>query len=269
MSRFLLCLMAALFAGATPGVAHEFWIEPEKFQLQNSEDLVVHLRNGQEFKGSTLAYFPSQIDRFEIWRAGKALPVSGRMGDIPALAQRANGAGLMTLIHQTAPATLTYKTWEKFQTFADHKDFPDLRARHMSRGLPETGFSETYLRFAKALVAVGTGEGRDVDTGMETEFVALANPYTDDLSKGMPVRLLYLGAPRADAQVEMFARAPGGTVEITLHRTDSDGVVILPVRAGHTYLLDAVVLRPAPAAGKPVWETLWAGLCFALPDGGS
>ena len=74
---------------------------------------------------------------------------------------------------------------------------------------------------------------------------------------------------RADAQVELFEKAPGGAVEITYHRTDARGIAMLPVRPGHAYMADAVVLR-APSAALAAergvaWETLWAELNFAVP----
>ena len=55
------------------------------------------------------------------------------------------------------------------------------------------------------------------------------------------------------------------TVTVTTTRTDTAGKARIAVAAGHEYLLDAVVLRPAPEGAKAVWETLWAALTFAVP----
>jgi hypothetical protein len=41
--------------------------------------------------------------------------------------------------------------------------------------------------------------------------------------------------------------------------------VNIPVKSGHEYLLDAVVLRAADPDDGAVWETLWAALTFAVP----
>ena len=101
---------------------------------------------------------------------------------------------------------------------------------------------------------------------METEFIALSNPYTDDLTQGMAVQILYQGAPRADAQIEIFDRAPDDEVTITTLQTDAEGRASIPVKPGHSYLLDAVVLREAPKGGDAVWQTLWAAITFSVPD---
>lgn len=255
----------ALACLAAPAASHEFWIEPEKYQVESGAPLRADLRNGQKFRGVALAYFATKTARFELIRQGGATPVEGRMGDIPALDAAAGAPGLLVIVHETEPETLVYATWDKFRDFVRHKDAAWVEAAHAARGLPPEGFTETYRRFAKALVAVGDGRGQDAATGMETEFVALGNPYTDPPGDGLTVALLYRGAARGDAQVEVFDKAPDGEVTIALLRTDAQGRVRVPLRPGHRYLLDAVVLRPAPEGGEPVWESLWAALSFAVP----
>lgn len=265
MTRVFPVLLAAICLIAGPASSHEFWIDPENYQVQTGAPLRADLRIGQNFTGAAYPFFTGQTARFEVIRDGRTDPYVGRMGDLPALSTAAGAEGLVVILHQTTASTVHYAEWEKFASFAAHKDFPDIRARHLDRGLPEDGFSETYTRFAKALIGVGAARGMDAPTGMETEFVALANPYTDDLSGGFPVRVLYRGQPRPRAQVEVFDRAPDGTVTITRRRTDAAGEALIPVAAGHVYLLDAVVLRPAPEESAAVWETLWAAMTFSVP----
>jgi len=96
----------------------------------------------------------------------------------------------------------------------------------------------------------------------------------DDLPDRLPVQVLYREKPRIGAQVEIFERrsdAPdAGPARITTVLTNDDGIALIPVKAGHDYLLDNVILRaPAPALAEAkgaVWETLWAALTFAVPD---
>lgn len=260
-------IMAAFLALPTTLGAHEFWIEPDAYQVAPGANLTAKLRVGEEFKGSEQSYLPRNFRRFDMRCDGQMAKVPGRAGDRPALAVKAPGDGLCVAIHVTQNFSLTYREWQKFVNFAEHKDFRSALADHAARGLPETGFKEIYSRHAKSLVAVGSGRGADSVVGLETEIVAEANPYTDTVSGGLPIRVLYQGKPRANAQVELFAKSPSGSVEVTLHRTDGTGRVRLPVRAGYAYLADAVVLRPvAPQnEGDPVWESLWASLTFAVP----
>ncbi|WP_232796393.1 DUF4198 domain-containing protein [Roseovarius salinarum] len=254
---------------AGPLHAHEFWIEPLTFQAKTGAEVAAHLRNGEEFEGTPQPYSPRRTARAEVRLGGETRPIESRAGDLPALRVTPRTEGLMVLAYEARHRNVTYESWDKFAAFAAHKDFPDIAARHDARGLPRKDFTETYTRHCKALVGVGDGRGRDARLGLETEFVALADPYAEGLSGSLPVRLFYRDAPRADAQVEVFERAPGGEVRIFTTRTDAQGRAEVPVRPGHDYLLDAVVLRePAPELAEArgaVWETLWASLVFSVP----
>lgn len=255
---------------AVPVTAHEFWIEPDQFQVPIGGTLQADFKNGQNFRGSTLSFFDRRSETFAVIENGQRSALEPRSGDRPALNIPApDRDALAVVIHETAPSTLTYKEWAKFMTFAAHKDFRNAATDHEAAGWPMEGFKERYTRHAKALLAVGSGAGDDVTTGMQTEFVALSNPYDPAFDGQMQVRLLYQGAVRPDAQVEVFARAPGGSVDVTLHRTNAAGEAVIPVISGHSYIFDAVVLRPAAdmvdPAKDPVWETLWAALTFAVP----
>ena len=250
-----------------PATAHEFWISPEDYTVTSPEQLLANIRVGQNFKGSAYSYIPANVVRFELVMNGKAVMVEGRVGDRPALHVDAPAEGLVTVVHQTSDSFLTYTEAEKFVNFVTHKDFDGVLEEHKARGLPETGFRERYSRYAKSLIAVGTGEGADSNVGLLTEIVALGNPYVDDMSGGLPVQVLYENTPRANTQVEIYDRPPEGDVIVSTVRTDGDGKAMIPVAPGHEYLVDAVVMRALDpvADNDPVWESLWASLTFMVP----
>lgn len=268
MTIFRLALACALLSGA-PAVAHEFWIEPLEYQVESGDPIAAHLRNGENFKGSAMAWFDKRFTRFDIISGDHMRPVEGRMGDSPALQTRAGDDGLLIVVHETTESTVTYREWDKFLSFVAHKDFATAVQTHEAQGWPKANFREAYTRHVKSLIAVGSGAGVDRAFGLETEFISLTNPYGPNFDNNMKVELTYDGNPRPDAQIEVFDRAPDGTVAITLHRTDAAGHATIPVQPGHEYLFDAVVLRPSPRAGTsdtaPLWETLWAALTFAVP----
>jgi hypothetical protein len=265
-------IFAALFAMivALPAASHEFWIEPLAYQIAPDDVMQGELINGQEFGGSQLAFLPQRFTRFTAASGMRQSDVENRLGARPALDIAPLAEGLHAISYESRMATIGYAEWEKFLKFAAHKDFVDIEAVHDSRGLPRSGFTEGYWRFAKTLIGVGHSVGNDFRTGLATEFVALDNPYTAELSDGLRVQLHYLDGIVADGQVELFEKAPDGTVEITLHRTNDEGIATLPVKAGHSYLVDHVVLREPSAElaaeADIEWETLWAALTFGIPE---
>ncbi|KIN72362.1 DUF4198 domain-containing protein [Sulfitobacter guttiformis] len=262
--------ISTILLAAPVANAHEFWIDPPEFQVESSAAFTADLRNGQLFEGTVQSYFADRNTRFDVTIGDTTVPVTGRMGDRPALQIDAPGQdGLMIIAHEAAPSSLTYAEWPKFLAFVEHKDFKEAEAVHTAQGWAKEGFKEIYTRHSKSLVAVGSGEGSDRELGLTTEFVALENPYAADFDGTLDVALLYNGAPRADAQIEVYERDPEDAVTVSILRTDAMGNASVPLVEGMEYLLDAVVLRPVEGAttveAGPVWETLWASMTFAMP----
>lgn len=267
MKAVWVALTVSLIGLGGKGAAHEFWIDPLTFQIAPGDRAEAHLRVGTEFEGNSMSYLPRNFIRFEVLTGDDVRPVEGRLGDIPGFAMDDMAEGLAIVVHQTTQSRLTWREWDRFAGFLEHKDLGDAAELQAERGLDQENVREGYTRFAKSLMAVGDGVGTDRRVGLRTEIVALANPYTDDLSDGLPVQVWLEDDPRADVQVELFDRAPDGTITITLHRTDADGIVRLPVQSGHVYQVDAVTLIPVTPEEDidPEWLTYWANLTFAVP----
>lgn len=247
--------------------AHEFWIDPVDHLVAPGTPVVADIRVGTEYEGSSYSYIPQRFHRFDYSLGGDVLPVEGTVGDRPAMNITPDGEGLLVAIHVTTDQRLIWDTWEKFSNFLTHKDLTWGLEEHDARGLPREKVRERYSRYAKSLIAVGEGAGNDIEAGLLTEIIALENPYFDDMSDGLDMRAMYQGAPLKDTQIEVFEKAADGTVRIFLARTDATGAATIPVRPGHRYMLDAVILRPLDAVEDtdPAWESLWANLTFEVP----
>ena len=238
------------------------------FQVAPNDELGVDFINGQEFKGSPLAWFGNRFDLAEIHLGETRVEMDGRLGDLPAVTYVPQQDGLLVMVAETRPLALSYSKEAKFKNFVDHKGF-DIDPN--AQAYP---FTEVYTRHVKALVQVGDIAQQDRTFGLETEFVALENPYLDDMSDGFDVQILYQSVPRPAAQIEVFEMDPEGFVTIWTQISDAEGRATIAVKPSHRYLLDAVVLRPPAATtlermGKPEkikWETLWAALTFRVPD---
>jgi hypothetical protein len=269
-TAIMLRILALLLVLPGAALAHELWVEPTDYTVAPDAMVQARIFNGQSFGGNEVALFPPRIASFTLYLGDEAAEVAGRAGDSPALNMAPLGEGLHIAAYVSSGDLLTYDSYGQFARFVEHKDFAGwVHHQHRDRGLSEDGIKEYYTRYSKALIAVGDGAGQDRALGLETELVALANPFTDDVTGGLPVLALYQGQPRVDAQIELFDKAPDGTVVTTYYRTDAQGQALLPVVAGHSYLVDAVVLRvpsDALAADKgAMWESLWAALTFAVP----
>lgn len=259
---YCFCLDAAL--------AHEVWIEPLQWEIPEGDTAVANLVNGEDFEGNSLIWNPRSIVLAEKRQGAENAPLEGRLGDSPAFTTPTSDVGLLTLIYQSTHSTVTYRDYDKFAQFLTSKGWEETLQAHAMRDLPRSPVKEAYVRFAKALLAVGDGTGADTARGLELELVALDNPYTYG-GDNLRVQLLYRDVPLAGNKVTVFARDAAGAANDFEMTTNGDGQVSFAPEPGMTYLVDSVLLREPKRAlvvetKGAVWESLWASLTFRAPD---
>lgn len=238
----LIVLPAVFGLAAAPALAHEYWIEPLQYRVEAGAEIQARLKVGQNFAGDNLPFLPDRMEEAGITSKAGTAPLSGMIGDLPAISETAGPAGLHVIHYYSRPSTLTHADFGRFEKFVREAGDETILALHKARKLPQTGFIEAYSRCAKALVQVGAGnQGADSLTGMPLELLAEKNPYGLAAGSDLPVRLYWLGEPLAAAQITIFQNEDD--VQITTIRTDGNGRAQIPLVRG-TVLLDAVRIIP-------------------------
>ncbi len=265
---FSLIFWLGLWIG--PAQAHEVWLEPAQWWMEDKAEIKADLLNGENLKGVKLSWNAARTRRAELWQGNDKTPINGRLGDVPAITALPGDTGLATLIYQSDISTITYTDYAKFAGFVLEKGEADVLAEHAARRLPDAPIKEAYSRFVKALVAIGTGAGQDAPRGLEIEIVALSNPYTLTPDEDMQVQVLYRDAPLTNHRVTVFMRAETGDVTSFHLPTDAEGKASFTIVPAQTYLVDAVVVREPDRdvvieTRGALWESLWASLTFQTP----
>ncbi len=272
MSRFFNIVKPILTLGflvaALGAQAHEFWIQPHKYRIESGGNLVADVRVGMDFDGNPLAYIPNQINAFNITDSDGTYKVDGRIGDIPSVNITPSGDGLQILNLFSTSSKLTWDEIQKFDDFVNLHGMGWVLPRHAERGLPEVGFKEAYTRFVKSLVAVGDGAGQDHFTGMFFELVAGQNPYTDDMTGGMQITVLFKGEPLPDKQVDLFYRDLNGDLTRLSVQSDASGQAIIPNIGDGEYMVNVVhMIEPFPEDQERTgiaWHSLWGSITYAI-----
>ncbi len=256
--------------GALPVFAHEFWIEPEQYEITVGDMLKADLRNGEKYKGNRLYYLKHRFKKFEIHNESGIHKIEGSDGDQPALAFKTSEAGLHILSYQSVFDMLTMEKWEKFVSYLNNQGLDGIEKRHLERGLWQAYINEEYARTIKALVKVGHGKGADRLTGLPYEFVAQENPYTMKLDAEKPnfltVRLFLDGKPQANKQVLIFQN--NGEITEQNIRTDAQGFAKIPLAGGGKFMLSSVHMYEGDDDSNtkiPEWYSYWANLTFGIP----
>lgn len=267
--RLLAGLLAIL--ATFPADAHEFWVMPERFQLEVGETIDIDLREGDNFAGKSISYHPRRFHRFELSTPTGIEMVLGKDDAVPAASLKFDKAGLNVLAYQSKLSLLTYNSYEKFTNFLESMQLNWAIAEHDRRGLARENVREAYFRYAKALVQVGNEPaGADAAIGMPLELVALNNPYlsaSGPQATTLSVQLYYKGDVYADYPLFVFRRTATG-VDKKWYRTDAQGIAAIDLPRGGDYQINAVHLQAAndrmTSIFGAVWQTLWASMTLAI-----
>ncbi|WP_112321124.1 DUF4198 domain-containing protein [Oceanibium sediminis] len=263
MRRLLPALLSLALAG--PAMSHEFWIEPLDYTVAPGARIEAKTINGEEFAGIEYGYSEGAFKRSGVIGGGQTNGVPGEMGQKPAFNVPTQGDGLHILYHASPVSTLTYANYTKFERFVKGKRLDWALEEHAALKLPTEDIRESYFRYVKALVAVGSGAGADRPVGMPYELVALDNPYTS--GGDIRVAVLLGGEPAANVPVFVFVREGEAVEELKL-TTGAEGQVSVPRRAGAEYMVNAVHIglpgEQIKSVTKAHWQTLWAALTYRI-----
>lgn len=249
----------------TSALAHEYYLLPKAFSAPLGSEVQVSHKLGQRFKGNEMPWIDKWNVRSEVWNGATMLAVKGLDGDRPALTIKLEDAGMHTVVHHSNIDVLTFKTYEKFETYVVKEGMEHALAASENGTKPKVGLKEAYSRFAKTLVlTTGDKESLDQPVGLKIELVALANPLSLAADMPMPVQVLYDGKPLEGVSVKVFE---GIGQEAAYHvRTDKDGKAAIKPAGKGPYLVGAIHMtepQSAEAIAKNVhWESFWASLTF-------
>lgn len=248
--------------------AHEFWLDPVDFAPKAGARVPVVHRNGVNFLGDSYPYVRAWSKRFAVADQRGERPVKAIEGDDPAAEVHVPNPGLAIVAFQRAPDVVTYTSVSHLLETLDDEGLDDIAARYRAMTVPPATVRESYSRFAKTLLNVGSGGGADRSMGLAMEIVVETNPYTLAKDAALVARVLHGGKPVANAQVKAFNR--GDPQSPRRVRSDPDGRVAFVGLPSGEILLSAVIMQPGnPESRDPKvraeWSSLWASVTFKRP----
>lgn len=256
-------LVAALVVARAS--AHEFWVEPSAFRLEDGERLAVRLCVGDGFDGWSLPRSAGRIEQFTAIGPGGEQPVVGLDGADPAGVVRLATPGFHVIAYRSNRA-FQVLTAERFDQHLREKGLDRIAALRDKSGAGRGKLREAYSRHAKALIQVRDDDAIVVDRpiGLPLELVAEPDLLRASAGNLRSFQLLYRGKPLAGALV---AAARPGTADDDLEvRTDADGRASFRLHASGAWRIAAVHMIRAPRDVEADWESLWASLTFEIPS---
>ncbi|MBA2771761.1 MAG: DUF4198 domain-containing protein [Sphingomonas sp.] len=251
---------------STPALAHDFWIQPLRFQVEPGAALPVTFQVGHgKFRERW-----SNNDRITLLGDFFQGSRRDRRGDL-------RSSGPADLVTSFAPAGLHVLGMQSNYSFSElpavrFKDYAKeeglaliLAARERGRTTNKAG-RERYSRRAKALIQVGqqTASGQALATrpiGLKLEIVPDRNPYALGANRMLPVHVLYNGRRLPNATVKLTnLRSDERPVAVAV--TDRQGQARFRVPASGEWLLNVVWGEPVTNDPRADFDTTFSSLTF-------
>lgn len=244
--------------------AHDFWLEPERYTADPGKIINIDWRVGQGFLGETLVYLPIYGKRVEVWINGIKNNLSPRFASKPALKIETPEEGTAIVVTVSPEFELTYKNWEKFESF--------VTTEKVNYALPEPQappIEEKFIRYSKTLITPTGEQWQDERIGLLYEWVIERTSASE-----VRARLWYNGEPAAKHAAKIYRKEhlsevqqkiTGGqdAVEPLIAHTDENGYfLITDLQPGEDILINAIHMEYFSDAKSFPWLTHWASTTF-------
>ncbi len=269
------CVVSLLAIVAAPASAHDFWLQPVRFQVEPGAPLAATFQVGHGADRQRWGNDPSRVllfgDFFNGARRDRRADL--RNGGPADVVTRLAEPGLHVLGMQTSPS-LSELPAIRFNDYAKEEGLAAIIAHRQRSGTTGAAGRERYSRRAKALIQVGAPTGAGANQagatrpiGLQLEIVPARNPYALGANRLLPVDVLYRGRKLANATVKL-TRLENDAKPVAIVKTNRAGRANFRVPATGSWLLNVVWGEPVTGDRQVDYETVFSSLTFGYPPSG-
>ena len=237
--------------------AHHTFIMPQKFRVSKGDPVIIGFHSADTFPESTELI--KRLDDPRVYGPDGPVSIGGvrEQGKrlVATILVTTSGHLLVTAVVPTATATMKVAGFNKYLQEEGLTDVIEARAK---AGETDKPAKERFSAYAKAiLLSDAPNDLYRATVGFPLEMVPEKDPYRLAPGESLPVRVILRGAPAKN--LEIGAISTGGK-EFSVGRTDADGLINVPVKAGQ-WRLHAIYMERSTKPDAD-WESFWTTLTF-------
>lgn len=252
-------------------MAHEFWLQPQRFFYTLREVAMIRFVVGENFKGENwsgnkekileLAYFTPSGNVIDI-----SSGLTANKGDSIKLPMQEEGTHMVTFNSTNSSIRLEA---DKFTEYLKEDGLDEVAAYRREHNEENNPGTEYYQRSVKTIVQVSDKitEACTKPTSLPLDIIPELNPYSVPEQGFKPgivkvkFRVLFKKQPLNNALVKIWYRLPGKGVQMDTLRTNKKGWVTAERHPG-PYMVSCVKMEPTPAEQEAQWQSYWGSLSF-------
>ena len=248
------------FILAAPLLAHEFWLQPERFIYQPGETINLRFWVGENFEGNNWGGNHTRINSLQLYLDGVTDDLSNQLsdekGDSLQLALYDEGTAMITFNSNNSFIELEADKFNSYLQDDGMQNVIDYRTKHHET---DSAGKEAYQRSVKTIVQVGdTKNNISYTTTLPLDIIPLTNPYLLKDTGSLAVRVLFKKTPLSNQFVQVWQRTGDSTVRQSYH-TNENGEFSFTVNTTGKWMVSTVRMVRLNKDGAN-WQSYW-GSC--------
>ena len=270
MSRRIPVLCLAAVASAAS--AHDFWLQPVRWQAGPDQPIALTLQVGHGPNRQRSLIPNSRIVRFEaIGPDGRridlrqGLHIGGTSDDaVVAFAK----PGTYSILLETDNRAESHLPAIRFNDYLKAEGLTPAILLRTSKGQTGADGAENYSRHARTFVQVGPvdhhGQPQIVDpVGLALEIVPEMSLATAVRAGALPVRILYHGRPLAGALVKLND-IDHDAEPVEMRQSDARGRAVFSMPGPGSWQFNVIWTQPQPRTSLTDFDTSFSSLSFGI-----
>lgn len=245
--------------------AHEFWLEPQKFNLKKGEALKLNFRVGENFHGDNWSGTRSSVQSLSLY-------YNGIKDDLaPLISDEDAGDSLNLQFFDEGTGMISYHSTnkrielepDKFLEYLKEDGLDSAMAYREAHHETDSIGKEYYQRSVKTIFQVGKQHDKTyaIACGLPLEFIASQNPYSISKGQVLKIRLLFQQLPLKGAKVKVWHKL-NGKVKMEEYRSNAYGdIQFVPSLAGR-YMVSAVHMQHIDTSISTHWQSYWGSITW-------
>jgi hypothetical protein len=242
-------------------IAHEFWLQPQRFHYQPGETAVLSVRVGENFHGEPWGNNGSLV------AASQHIQPSGNIADLSKTYSDKQGDSISVTLNESGTHLITLQTKNKFiqlkpAEFAAYLKEDGLQLasdyRSKNKELDKDG-KEFYQRSVKTIIQAGNAISNAClqKTGLPLDIVPTIHPYTNP--KENTYTIYFQGKPLIGALVKFWTK--GRETKMVEQLSNAEGQVRF-LHSIQPTMISCVHMVRLSEGQDADWQSYWASLTF-------
>lgn len=266
MKKIVGCFIFMIVSVAV--IAHEFWLQPQKYLFNKGEIANIKFNVGENFSGENWAGNNTKINFLT-----HCTP-SNKQVDIVNLVSAKNGDSLQLKLEEQGTHMIIYNSKNsfinleptKFNAYLKEDGFTHiLNYRKKNNELAFNG-KEYYQRSVKTIVQVGDLITPNClqPTALPLDIVPEINPYQAyDITRVYKFKVLFKGVVLKNQLVKVWFNTHGKRTVYDYY-TNGKGIIDF---SGNTseYMVSTVFMEKNTSDSIAQWQSYWASVTFGFP----